>query len=43
LLVGGFDYFARRTELSTGAFDTAYSSSQLAPYVALVAEAVLAP
>ena len=43
LLVGGFDYFGRRTELSTGLFDTAYSSPQLAPYVALVAEAVLAP
>ena len=43
LLVGGFDYFARRTELSTGSFDKAYSSPQLAPYVAVVAEAVLAP
>ena len=43
LLVGGFDYFGRRTELSTGSFDTAYSSPQLAPYVALVAEAVLTP
>ena len=43
LLVGGFDYFGRRTELSTGNFDTAYSSPQLAPYVAIVAEAVLAP
>ncbi len=27
LLVGGFDYFGRRTELSTGGFDTAYSTS----------------
>jgi len=43
LLVGGFDYFGRRTELSTGSFDTAYSSPQLAPYVAVVAEAVFAP
>jgi hypothetical protein len=43
LLVGGFDYFGRRTELSKGLFDTAYSSPQLAPYVALVAEAVLTP
>jgi len=43
LLVGGVDYFGRRTELSTGLFDTAYSSPQLAPYVALVAEAVLTP
>ena len=43
LLVGGFDYFGRRTELSTGLFDTAYSSPKLAPYVAVVAEAVLTP
>ena len=43
LLVGGFDYLGRRTELSTGAFDTAYSSPKLAPYVAVVAEAVLTP
>ena len=43
LLVGGFDYFGRRTELSTGSFDTAYSSPQLAPYVAVVAEAVFGP
>ncbi len=44
LLMGGFDYFGRRTELSTLlTFDTAYSSPQLAPYVAVVAEAVLGP
>jgi hypothetical protein len=43
LLMGGFDYFGRRTELSTGSFDTAYSSPQLAPYVAIVGEAVLSP
>jgi hypothetical protein len=43
LLMGGFDYFAKRTELSTGLFDTAYSSPQLAPYVSVVGEAVLAP
>jgi hypothetical protein len=43
LLVGGFDYFGRRTELSTGLFDTAYSSPKLASYVAVVAEAVLTP
>ncbi len=43
LLMGGFDYFARRTELSTLTFNTAYSSPQLAPYVAVVAEAVLGP
>jgi hypothetical protein len=41
LLVGGFDYFGRRTELSTGAFDTVYSTPQLAPYVGVVLEAVL--
>jgi hypothetical protein len=43
LLMGGFDYFGRRTELQTLTFDTAYSSPQLAPYVAAVAEVVLAP
>jgi hypothetical protein len=43
LLMGGFDYFARRTELQTLTFNTAYSSPQLAPYVAVVAEAVLGP
>jgi hypothetical protein len=43
LLMGGFDYFAQRTELSTGLYDTAYSSPQLAPYVAVVGEAVLSP
>jgi len=43
LLVEGFDYFARRTELSSGLSDTVYSSPQLAPYVAVVGEAVLAP
>jgi hypothetical protein len=41
MLVGGFDYFARRTELSTGGFDTAYSTPQVAPYLALVLEAGL--
>jgi hypothetical protein len=43
LLMGGFDYFAKRTELSTGLYDTAYSSPQLAPYVAVVGEAVFSP
>lgn len=43
MVMEGFDYFGRRTELSTGAFDTVYSSPQLAPYVAVVAEAVLSP
>ncbi|HLK89857.1 MAG TPA: hypothetical protein VKZ18_08185 [Polyangia bacterium] len=43
LLVGGFDYFARRTQLSTGNFDTAYSSPQVAPYVGVVVDAVLEP
>lgn len=38
LLVGGFDYFARRTQLSTGVFDTAYSTPQVAPYVGVVVE-----
>jgi hypothetical protein len=42
LLMGGFDYFARRTELTALlTLDTAYSSPQLAPYVAAVAEVVL--
>jgi hypothetical protein len=43
VLVGGFDYFARRTELSSGGFDTLYSSPQVAPYLALVVEAGLGP
>jgi hypothetical protein len=44
LLMGGFDYFGRRTELTTLlTLNTAYSSPQLAPYVAVVAEVVLAP
>ena len=44
MLMGGFDYFARRTELTTLlTLNTAYSSPQLAPYVAVVAEVVLGP
>ena len=43
LLVGGFDYFSHRTELSTGGFDPVYSTPQLAPYVGVVVEAVLQP
>jgi hypothetical protein len=41
VLVGGFDYFARRTQLLGGGPDTLYSSPQVAPYVALVVEAGL--
>jgi hypothetical protein len=43
LLVGGFDYFSHRTELSTDGFDAVYSTPQLAPYVGVVVEAVLQP
>ena len=43
LLVGGFDYFARRTQLSTGNFDTAYSTPQVAPYIGVLLDAVLRP
>ena len=44
MLMGGFDYFARRTELTTLlTLNVAYSSPQLAPYVAAVAEVVLGP
>jgi hypothetical protein len=41
LLVGGFDYFSRRTELSRGGFDTVYSTPQVAPYIGVVLEGVL--
>jgi hypothetical protein len=40
-LMAGFDYFARRTELSNGGFDPVYSTPQVAPYVSLVIEAGL--
>jgi len=40
LLVAGFDYYAHRTELSTG-YSTPYSSPQVAPYLAIVVEAGL--
>ena len=40
LLVGGFDYFARRTELASG-FDTLYSTPAVAPYIGVVLEAGL--
>ena len=40
MLVGGFDYFARRTELSSG-FDTLYSTPAVAPYIGVVLEAGL--
>jgi hypothetical protein len=42
LLVAGFDYFARRTELS-GLDPTTYSTPAVAFYAGLVAEAVLRP
>jgi len=41
VLLGGFDYFARRTVLLGYGPDTLYSSPELAPYVALVVEAGL--
>jgi hypothetical protein len=40
LLVGGFDYFARRTEL-TGGLDTLYSTPAVALYIGVVLEAGL--
>jgi hypothetical protein len=43
VLVGGFDYFARRTQLVGSGPDALYSSPELAPYVALVVEAGLGP
>ena len=41
LLVGGFDYFARRTQLSGGGPDTLYSTPAVAPYIGVVLEAGL--
>jgi len=38
VLVGGFDYFPRRTELLGGQVDPLYSSPEFAPYVALMVE-----
>ena len=43
LLVAGFDYFARRTQLTKGGFDTTYSTPQVAPYVGVIVEADLRP
>ena len=43
LLVAGFDYFGRRTELTSAGFDTAYSTPQLAFYIGAVVEAVVRP
>jgi hypothetical protein len=43
LLVGGFDYFARPTQLTTGFPDPEYSTPRLAPYLAVVVEADLRP
>ena len=40
MLVGSFDYFARRTELTNG-FDTLYSTPAVAPYIGVVLEAGL--
>ena len=40
LLIGGFDYFARRTELSAG-LGTLYSTPAVAPYIGVVLEADL--
>jgi hypothetical protein len=41
LLVGGFDYFARRTQLVGGGPETLYSTPAVAPYIGLVLEAGL--
>jgi hypothetical protein len=38
LLIGGFDYFARRTQLASGPFDTLYSTPAVAPYIGVVLE-----
>jgi len=43
VLVAGFDYFARRTQLSGTGIETLYSSPELAPYLALVVEVGLGP
>jgi hypothetical protein len=43
LLVAGFDYFARRTQLSGSGIETLYSSPELAPYLAAVVEVGLGP
>ena len=43
LLVGGFDYFSHRTELTTGGFEPVYSTPELAPYLGVIVEAVLRP
>jgi hypothetical protein len=39
LLVGGFDYFARRTQLSGGVYETLYSTPAVAPYIGVMLEA----
>jgi hypothetical protein len=41
LLIAGFDYFGRRTQLAKARFDTTYSTPQVAPYVGVIVEAVL--
>jgi hypothetical protein len=44
LLVAGFDYVARRTELlSSSPFDPVYSTPALAPYIGVVVEADFRP
>lgn len=43
LLVAGFDYFARRTQLSGSGIETLYSSPEVAPYLAAVIEVGLGP
>jgi hypothetical protein len=39
LLVGGFDYVPRRTELTNGGFDAVYTTPAVAPYIGVVFEA----
>jgi hypothetical protein len=43
LLVAGFDYFGRRTEILRSTFDLVYSTPQLAPYLGVIVEADLRP
>jgi hypothetical protein len=42
LLVGGFDYVAKRTEVLNGPFNPVYSTPAVAPYIGVVLEAGLA-
>jgi hypothetical protein len=43
LFVGGFDYFARRTQLSGSGIDTLYSSPAVAPYLGVLVDVGLGP